>query len=49
MRSTMLNAGTGGPRIVAATPHAEVVIAESTPVPPTPASQAYIPCKVTVT
>ncbi|CAL5229497.1 g12833 [Coccomyxa viridis] len=41
--------GTGGPRIVAATPHAEVVIAEPTPAPPPPASQGYIPCKEFVT
>ena len=40
-----LCAGTAGPRIVAATPHAEVVIAEPTQAPATPASQAYIPCK----
>ncbi len=35
---------TTGPRIIAATPHAEVVVNE--PVPPTPPSEAYIPSKV---
>ena len=38
------HAVTTGPRIIAATPHAEVVVNE--PVPPTPSSEAYIPSKV---
>lgn len=35
---------TTGPRIIAATPHAEVVVNE--PVPPISPSEAYIPSKV---